>query len=68
MKGVEIVLAGFGTWPHFFQHGPKWKSRGQVPKPFGGQFDPFQNERGRNGSSRVWNLTPLFPTWTKMEK
>ena len=40
----------------------------QGSKPFGDQFGPFQNERGRNGSSRVWNLTPLFPTWTKMEK
>ena len=29
-----MSLKGFGTWPHFFQHEPKRKNRGQVPNPF----------------------------------
>ena len=67
MKMTKIILKGFGTWPHFFQHGPEWKSRGQVPNPFGTSLVFFQNENNKNDFKRVWNMIQLFPTWTNVE-
>ena len=66
MKRTKVILKGFGTWPHFFQHGPKWTKQRSGSKLLWDQLIPFQNEKNQNDFTRVWNL-PQFcqhePKW-----
>ena len=61
-----MILERFGTWAHFCQHGPKWKSRGQVPSPFGTSLAPFKMKRTKM-ISKGFGLWPHFsqhePKW-----
>ena len=67
MRGTNMTLKVFGIWPHFFQHGPKWKSRGQVPNPFVTSL-ALSKMNGPKWFQKDLGPESVFPTWTTMKK
>ena len=65
-RRTRNVRKGAGAWPPFSQHGPKWKSMGQVPNPFGSNLVPLKMKGTKmipKGFGTRPSLFPHGPKW-----